>query len=77
MENMTHQHQLQSLRICKHLLPPPRFSNHVSLCLQSFIYVCIKLLKGYLDKTRFQKSLNFDFKTNESPRKESFVYLSK
>ena len=76
---VTHHHQLQSLRMCKLLLPPPGLSNHVSLCLQSFIYVCIKLLKGYLDKTRFQDSVegshclcNFDFKINESPRNRKF-----
>jgi len=79
VENMTHHHQLQSLRICKLLLPPPRLSNHVSLCLQSFIYVCIKLLKRYLDKTRFQENLegnhclcSFDFKINENPQNRKF-----
>ena len=79
VENMTHYHQLQSLGICKLLLPPPRLSNHVSLCLQSFIYVCIKLLKWYFDKTRFQESLegshclcNFDFKISESPQNRKF-----
>ena len=79
VENMTHHYQLQSLRICKLLLPPPRFSNHVSLCLQAFTYVCIKLHKGYLDKTRFQEGLtgshcfcNFDFKTNETQWNRKF-----
>lgn len=79
VEIMTHHHQLHSLRICKLLLSPPRFSNHVSLCLQSFIYVCIKLLKGYLDKTRFPESYegshylcNFDFKTDESSWNRKF-----